>query len=69
MDKEPIQRAIQIAGGLKPLASLLGLKHYQVIQHWRNSGRVPADHVLALERATNRKVTRHELRPDLYPDD
>lgn len=30
-------------------------------------GRVPAERVLQVERATGSQVTRHELRPDLYP--
>ena len=32
-----------------------------------NQRRVPADHVLNLERATNGAVSRQETRSDLYP--
>ncbi len=37
-----------------------------MVVHWRNRG-VPAERVLEIEAATEGKVTRHELRPDLYP--
>jgi DNA-binding transcriptional regulator YdaS (Cro superfamily) len=47
------------------LAGKLGLTQGAISQWLRK--RVPADRVLAIERATGGKVTRHELRPDLYP--
>ena len=33
------------------------------------SRRFTAEMALAIERATNGEVTRHELRPDLWPDE
>lgn len=36
------------------------------ISQWLN-GRVPAERVLLLERATQGRLSRHDLRPDLYP--
>ncbi len=35
----------------------------QAVSQWE---RVPAARCLVIERATRRRVTRHELRPDLY---
>jgi len=32
-----------------------------------STGRVPAERVLAIENATDGVISRHELRPDLYP--
>lgn len=32
-------------------------------------GTIPAEWCLAIERATDGKITRHQLRPDLYPLD
>jgi DNA-binding transcriptional regulator YdaS (Cro superfamily) len=32
-----------------------------------STGKVPAERVLSIESATDGAVTRHELRPDLYP--
>ncbi len=39
---------------------------YQAVQRWIRSG-CPAERVLCVEQATGGAVTRHELRPDLYP--
>ena len=58
--KEHVKRA----GGLQPLAATLGVR-YQAIQAWLKKNRVPAERVLAVEKATG--VPRHQLRPDLYP--
>ncbi len=60
----PVDRAIEGGGGLQPLSEKLGVR-YQALQKWRKSGRVPAERVLPLEKASG--VSRHELRPDLYP--
>jgi DNA-binding transcriptional regulator YdaS (Cro superfamily) len=37
------------------------------VQRWCRVGTVPAERVLQVERLVGGKVTRHELRPDLYP--
>lgn len=61
-------RAIEVVGGQTQLARLLGVKQANV-WHWLNKAdRVPGEYVLAIETATGGQVTRHELRPDLYPD-
>lgn len=62
LSPSPVDRAIEIAGGQRQLAQLIGVS-YQAIQKFRR--RVPAERVLAIEAATG--VSRHELRPDLYP--
>jgi hypothetical protein len=40
------------------------------ISTWLNakSGNVPAEYAIPIELATNGKVTRKQLRPDIYPD-
>jgi DNA-binding transcriptional regulator YdaS (Cro superfamily) len=60
-----IERAVDAAGGQLALAKKLGVS-YQAVQKWLRSG-VPADRVLAVESATG--VSRHDLRPDIYPRD
>lgn len=65
---EALSRAIAIVGGQTQLARLLGVKQANV-WHWLNKAeRVPGEYVLAIEKATGAQVTRHQLRPDLYPD-
>ncbi len=65
---EALTKAIAIVGGQTQLARLLGVKQAHV-WHWlKKAGRVPGEHVLAIEKATGGEITRHQLRPDLYPD-
>jgi DNA-binding transcriptional regulator YdaS (Cro superfamily) len=60
-ERDPgILRAIAAAGSAKALADFLGL-HKTNITLWR---RVPAKHVPAI--ANKYRITRHDLRPDLY---
>ncbi|WP_430228879.1 transcriptional regulator [Nitrosomonas communis] len=69
----PIQRAVSIVGSQTELAKRLGKYNKkgkltsQAVNFWCSKNKVPAEYVLPIERETGRKVTRHELRPDLYP--
>ena len=65
-DITPIERAIQILGGQDKLAEEMKVTK-QAITKWRR--RVPSERVLGIERLTNGAVSRHELRPDLYPEE
>jgi DNA-binding transcriptional regulator YdaS (Cro superfamily) len=69
-----LQRAVDICGGQTALANAIGKKG-QNIQYWLKNV-TPGDYVLKIEaavaakaeeRGTNELVTRHDLRPDLYP--
>nr|WP_314877294.1 YdaS family helix-turn-helix protein [uncultured Pseudomonas sp.] len=60
----PICRAAKAAGGQSALARILKVTP-QAVQKMCASGRVPAERVLEIEKATG--VSRHELRPDIYP--
>jgi DNA-binding transcriptional regulator YdaS (Cro superfamily) len=60
----PISRAIEKAGGQKPLADILNV-HPAMVSQWATGRRpVAAHHVLAIEEATG--VSRHDLRPDVF---
>lgn len=63
-----LERAIQQVGGQSALARAIGVKQGHVWQ-WLNKTRVPAEYVLRIESATEGRVSRHELRPDIYPID
>lgn len=60
MDKETIRAAADTVGGVVALAAKLGITKSAVSQ-WE---RVPAEHVLNVERLTG--VSRHVLRPDVF---
>ncbi|RUW64558.1 YdaS family helix-turn-helix protein [Mesorhizobium sp. M2A.F.Ca.ET.067.02.1.1] len=59
-----LQAAIDAAGGVAPLASLIG-KTPAHVSTWKQRGMIPAEMAIPIERATG--VSRHLLRPDLYP--
>jgi len=65
MSKEAVKKAVDIVGGQPILAAICGVRQ-QAVSRWVTSG-CPAERVLQIEKAVDGKVTRHELRPDLYP--
>lgn len=60
-EQTPLERAIEAAGGTRPLAKALGITA-EAIYVWKE---VPVMRVLDVERITG--VPRTELRPDVYP--
>ena len=57
--------AVARVGSQSALARLIGVSQ-QAVWKWLQSGKpLPAEHVLKVEAATG--VSRHDLRPDLYP--
>lgn len=58
-------QAIQFLGSQAALARCLGIRA-QAVQQWAATGRVPAERCLAIERATEGKVSRYDLRPDVF---
>ena len=64
MNLTPLERAISEAGSGVALARIAGVTP-MAVSYWKVRG-VPAHQVLRIESATG--VSRHELRPDIYPD-
>lgn len=67
-DKSPIELACDAVGSQSRLAELVGVTP-QAVSKWLRSKSVPAERVLAVETATAGAVSRHALRPDIYPVD
>lgn len=65
MSQDALKRAIDLAGGQKPLADSIGTTQSQV-WYWLTRAKkgVPAEFAMAIERATG--VPRSELRPDIF---
>lgn len=62
---EALKKAVAEAGSQAALGEICGVKQ-QAVWHWlHKSQRCPAEAVLPIEVATG--VSRHDLRPDLYP--
>jgi len=67
----PLQAAIDILGegGQTKLANAIGGKVKQAhVWYWLNTpgAKVPAEHCAAIEAAVGGKVTRQQLRPDVF---
>jgi DNA-binding transcriptional regulator YdaS (Cro superfamily) len=63
-----IERALSLLGGdsQKTFADEVGVTP-AAVSHWLNCRRqVSPKHVRAIERVTNGRVTRHDLRPDIF---
>ena len=54
-------------GGKAALARAAGMSPAYLYQISAGIRPIPPDRVLAIEAATEYQVSRHELRPDLYP--
>lgn len=63
---DALHSAIKLAGGPSALARFCGVKP-QTIGIWVKTGRVPAARVLQVEKAIENRISRYELRPDIYP--
>ena len=61
MRSDALLQAIEKAGGPAALGAELGIRS-QAISQW---DRAPVNRVLEIERITG--VSRHKLRPDIYP--
>lgn len=61
---QALKSAVEKAGGQTALASAIG-KTQGHVSKWLERGHIPAEVVLPIERVTG--VSRHDLRPDLYP--
>lgn len=62
----PIERAIDAVGSQAALAKALKVSPQHVWNWLNRDKRIPAEQVLPIEAATEGKVTRHELRPDIF---
>lgn len=62
---EAFARAVEIAGGQAPTSRLVDVTQGAIWQRLNGSKPAAAEWVLKLEAATG--ISRHDLRPDIYP--
>jgi len=65
LNKTPIDKAVELTGGNSKLAALCNVTP-QAVFKWVSKNKVPADRCLLIEEITKSKVTRYELRPDIF---
>ena len=67
MSVKALEEAVEIAGGQSALGRMID-KDQGTIWAWLNTTKkVPGEDVLKIEEVLDKRVTRHDLRPDLYP--
>jgi DNA-binding transcriptional regulator YdaS (Cro superfamily) len=62
-----VEKAVSIMGSQTALANKLKITP-QAVNNWLVMGQVPINRVIGIEKATNKKVTRYQLRPDIFGD-
>lgn len=65
VEREALAEAVKAVGSQEKLGKGIG-KSQAHVWHWLNKGRLPAEEVLRVEEISG--VSRHRLRPDIYPD-
>lgn len=66
LDTTAIRKAVEAMGSQTALAEAIGVSQGLVWQWCNGRLRVPAERCAGIERATEGKVTRQMLRPDLF---
>ncbi len=64
---EALEQLVEAAGSQGALGTALGVTQQAVWKWVQSSKRLPAEHVLNAERLYG--ISRHDLRPDIYPRD
>lgn len=64
---ESLEKAIEVAGGQAALAKICKTSQPRIWNWLHRDKKIPAEYVLTIEKLTG--VSRHELRPDIYPLD
>jgi DNA-binding transcriptional regulator YdaS (Cro superfamily) len=62
-----LREAVAAVGSQSAFGRLIGVTQQAVFKWLRDCKPLPAEHVLKAEAATG--ISRHDLRPDLYPRD
>ncbi len=60
-----VQELCDMAGGTGELAKIAGVRS-QAVSIWKRTNKIPVERVLQIEKGLRYKVTRYEMRPDIY---
>jgi DNA-binding transcriptional regulator YdaS (Cro superfamily) len=61
-----IDNAVKILGGQTAMARVLGVSQARVWNWVHRDQKIPGEFVLPIEEATDGRVSRYELRPDIF---
>lgn len=62
-----LNKALQIIGGQRALARILGIRQ-QSVAKWKKRGKVPPLRAKAVVKAAKGKISLEKLCPDIYAD-
>ena len=65
MDGDTVKRAVALVGGQSSMAKSIGVTQ-QAVQQWVANNRVPAARAMEVEKLCDGRITRYELRPDVF---
>lgn len=66
MNETAIEKAVRLLGGQTETARRLGGIKQQLVGYWIKSGRCSPKFAVGIENITSGKVTRYDLRPDVF---
>jgi DNA-binding transcriptional regulator YdaS (Cro superfamily) len=66
---EALRQAKVILGSQAAVARIVGVEQPSVHYILAKAEKVPAEWCIPIEKATDGQITRHQLRPDLYPQE
>lgn len=66
---EALHKAVSILGSQSALARAIRVKQQNIWSWLHVARKVPAEYCLAIEKATQGKVRREELRPDIFGEE
>jgi DNA-binding transcriptional regulator YdaS (Cro superfamily) len=64
--KLALETAVKLAGGQSALAKAIGVKQGHIWTMLNREGYAAIDYVVAIEEAVGGKITRFDLRPDIF---
>jgi DNA-binding transcriptional regulator YdaS (Cro superfamily) len=64
--RDHIRRAVALAGSQRALANKIGLSQQGISYLLNSAPRVSAEIAIAIHRATDGKVRKEKLRPDIF---
>jgi DNA-binding transcriptional regulator YdaS (Cro superfamily) len=66
--RDHIRRAIELVGSQRALAEQIGLSQQGISYLLNEAPQVSAEIAIAIHRATGGKVSKEELRPDIFAE-
>ena len=69
LSMKAISYATQLMGTQEALGKLISVSQPTIHSWIAGEYTISGEYVIPVEKATNGKVTRHQLRPDLYPEE